>query len=92
MGMQVMSGDSTLHFDEQTYDDEGDYLPSEVNGKEVKPLNDSLHPLILKIVLDQVDLLLVFEVNIHDLFLVSDVLSDDEGHPILVFFRSNNTM
>ncbi len=35
MGMQVVSGDLVLHFDEQHFDDEGDHLPFKVNGKEV---------------------------------------------------------
>jgi len=35
MGMQVVSEDSVLHFNEQYFDDEGDYLPFKVNGKEV---------------------------------------------------------
>jgi hypothetical protein len=35
MGMQVVNEDSVLHFNEQYFDDEGDYLPFKVNGKEV---------------------------------------------------------
>lgn len=82
--MQVVDGDSILHFDEQHSNDEGDHLPFEVNGKEVELSSESLHPLISEIVPNQVNLPLVFEVNILDLPLVLNVVPND-GCPNLVF-------
>jgi hypothetical protein len=74
-----VSGDYVLHSN-----DKGDHLPFEVNGKEVEPSNDNLHPLISEIVPNQANLPLVFEVNILDLPLVLEFVRDD-GHPNLVF-------